>query len=166
MIGIELAARHPSLPAAIVAVDPGAISPTPQTQSAYEGLAAQLAGPDGAAVRRAFVQGLFLPTDDAERRRRIVETMCAVPPEVAVSVIRGVVGWNGTGALLMCVVPLLVVLARTGGSNDPSRLLALKPNVHIGVTVGAGHFHQLDVPEQVTPMIERFLRVALKAPPI
>jgi hypothetical protein len=30
-----------------------------------------------------------------------------------------------------------------------------------GQTVGAGHFHQLEVPEQITPMIERFLTVAL-----
>jgi hypothetical protein len=37
-------------------------------------------------------------------------------------------------------------------------LLALKPDLHVGVTVGAGHFHQLDADEQVTPMIERFVR--------
>ena len=29
------------------------------------------------------------------------------------------------------------------------------------MTVGAGHFHQLEVPEQVNAMIERFLAVAL-----
>jgi hypothetical protein len=34
------------------------------------------------------------------------------------------------------------------------------------VTVGAGHFHQLEVPEQVTPMIERFVRVAVGAEPV
>jgi pimeloyl-ACP methyl ester carboxylesterase len=29
------------------------------------------------------------------------------------------------------------------------------------MTVGAGHFHQLEVPEQVNAMIERFLAVAI-----
>jgi pimeloyl-ACP methyl ester carboxylesterase len=29
------------------------------------------------------------------------------------------------------------------------------------MTVGSGHFHQLEVPEQVNAFIERFLRVAL-----
>lgn len=165
MIAIELAARHPSLPRAVVAVDPGAIDPTPQDRSLYEGLAAQLEGPDGEAVRLAFVQGSFSATDDADRRRRIVDTMRAVPLSVAAAVIRGVVAWNGVGALLLCAVPVLVVLSETGGSNDPARLLALKPDAHVGVTVGAGHFHQLEVPEQVTPMIGRFLRVVVKEPP-
>jgi hypothetical protein len=29
------------------------------------------------------------------------------------------------------------------------------------VTVGAGHFHQLEVPDQVNTMIERFLTIAI-----
>jgi pimeloyl-ACP methyl ester carboxylesterase len=65
--------------------------------------------------------------------------------------------------LLLCQAPLLVLRARTGGSNDPARLLDLKPDVHIGVTVGAGHFNQLEVPEQVNSMIERFMQGAVKA---
>jgi hypothetical protein len=44
-------------------------------------------------------------------------------------------------------------------------LLALKPTLQIGVTVGAGHFHQLEVPEPVTPMIARFLEVSVKTSP-
>lgn len=161
MIAVELGARHPSLLAGVVAVDPGAISPTPEALCAYEGLVAQLEGPDGEAVRLAFIQGSFLATDDPDRRRRIVETMCAVPQRIAAAVIRGVVAWNGVGALQLCNAPVLVLLSKTGGSNDPARLRAIKPDVKIGVTFGAGHFHQLEIPEQVTPMIERFLRVAI-----
>jgi len=48
-----------------------------------------------------------------------------------------------------------------GGSNAPERLLALKPDIHIGMTIGTGHFHQLEVPEQVTPMIEKFIQLAI-----
>jgi hypothetical protein len=32
----------------------------------------------------------------------------------------------------------------------------------IGQTVGAGHFNQLEVPEQVNAMIERFLQISLE----
>lgn len=130
------------------------------------GLAAQLEGPDGEAVRWAFVQGLFLATDDADRKRRILEIMCSVPLSVAAKVIRGVVTWNGVGALSLCHAPLLVLLTQPWGSNDPARLLALRPDLQIGVTVGTGHFHQLEAPEQVTPMIDRFVQVAIAAPPV
>ncbi|HET8569914.1 MAG TPA: alpha/beta hydrolase [Candidatus Limnocylindria bacterium] len=157
MIAIEMAARQPSLVGAVVAVDPGPIDPLPQTLRVFEALIDQLEGPDPDAARLAYVESMFLDTDDPQRRRHIVATMCSAPRSVAIAVLRGVVSWNGVGALLTAKAPLLVVRPKTGGSNDPARLLALRPDIRIGVTVGAGHFNQLEVPEQVTPMIERFL---------
>ncbi len=162
MIAIELAARYPSLPAAIVAVDPGPIDPLPASRQLFEGFVAQLEGPDEDAVRRAYIEDMFLAPDDPDRKRWIIETMCSVSPRVAVAVLRGVLAWNGVGALLLCYVPLLVLRSGTGGSNAPDRLLALKPDIRILVTVGAGHFHQLEVPEQVTPMIEKFIQLAMR----
>ena len=161
MIAIELAARHPALPRAVIGVDPGSINPLPEVQTFFEGFAADLEGSDGEAVRRAYVEKVVGTTDDAGRDRRIVETMCSVPLSVAAALIRGVVDWNGVAALKLCSVPALVLRAEPTGSNVPERLFPLKPDLHFGVTVGAGHFHQLEVPEQVTPMIERFLQVAL-----
>lgn len=163
MIGIELAARYPGLATAVVADDPGAIDPLPEARRVYEGLITQLEGPEGEMVRRAYVERMFRAGDDADRRLRIVETMCSVPKRVAVSVLRGVVAWNGVGALLLCNVPLFVLQSDSGGSNAPDRLLALKPDIHIGITVGAGHFHQLEVPEQVTPMMEKFVQIVTGA---
>ena len=86
--------------------------------------------------------------------------MCSVPLRVATAVIKGVVAWNGVAALPLCTVPVLLLDSAPGGSNEPARLLPLNPGLHFGMTVGAGHFHQLEVPEQVTAMIERFLQVA------
>jgi hypothetical protein len=40
---------------------------------------------------------------------------------------------------------------------------ALKPDLHVGVTVGAGRVHQHEVPAQVNAMIERFVQVAVAA---
>jgi pimeloyl-ACP methyl ester carboxylesterase len=160
MIAFELAARHPALPRAIVAVDPGPIAPEPEVAQVYADFAAALLGPGSDAARREWIEESFLPTDDPERRRWIVETMCAVPAETAAAVIRGVVEWDGRAALERCAIPALVIRDEPGGSTDPSRLAALKPELRFGMTVGAGHFVQLEVPEQVTPMIERFVRVA------
>lgn len=159
MIGIEVAARHPSVPAAVVALDPGPIDPTPQSRAIFEAFVENLKGADGEAVRQSWLERLFLPGDDGGRKHRIVETMSSVPLRVAVKMMRSVIAWNGVGALLLCKVPLMILLSQPRGSNAPDRLLALKPDVHIGITVGTGHFHQLEAPEQVTPMIERFLRM-------
>ena len=56
MIGIELATRYPSLPGAVVAVDPGPIDPLPEALRSFEALVAQLEGgartrPDGRTSR-------------------------------------------------------------------------------------------------------------------
>jgi len=161
MIAIELGARHPSLPCALVADDPGPVHPTDLASSLYAGFADQLAGPTGEDVRRAWVVEGVGPTADDELRKRIVDTMCSVALPVARAVIEGVARWNGVAALTMCNAPLLVLRSVPGGSNDPARLQALKPDAHFGMTVGAGHFHQLEVPEQVNTMIERFLAITI-----
>jgi len=161
MIGIESAARHPTLPRAIVGVDPGPINPTPESQQTFEGFVAEMEGPSGEDVRRAWVEATAGPTVSDDLRRRVVDTMCSVPLSVAIAVIRGVVEWNGVAALGMCDVPVAVLQSATGGDNDPSRLVPLKADLYFGLTVGAGHFHQLEVPDQVTAMIDRFLQLVV-----
>jgi pimeloyl-ACP methyl ester carboxylesterase len=79
----------------------------------------------------------------------------------AAAVIRGVVAWNGVGALGLCAVPTLLLRSAFGVDADAIRLLAIKPDLQVGVTVGAGHFHHLEVPDQVNAMIERFLAIGL-----
>jgi pimeloyl-ACP methyl ester carboxylesterase len=157
MIAIELAARHPSVPRALVAVDPGPLHATDLAREVFRGFAARMAGPAGEDVRRAWVQGGVGATADEDLRRKIVETMCAVPLPVARAVIEGAAEWDGAAALMLCELPLLVIRSAPGGSNDPLRLRELKDDTQFAMTVGGGHFHQLEVPEQVNAMIERFL---------
>lgn len=160
MIAVEIAARHPSLPGAIVAVDPGPLAIRSESRAVFEALVAALEGPDARAALRTYVDRMFRAIDDRDRRRWITDTMSSAPLDIAAAIIRGVIEWNGPGALQLCNVPLLVLMngPSVGGSNEPGRLLELKSNIQFGVTVGAGHFHQLEVPEQVNAMIERFLK--------
>ena len=45
--------------------------------------------------------------------------------------------------------------------SDMSRFHEIFPDILYGKTVGSGHFCQLEVPEQVGAMIDRFLTIAL-----
>lgn len=102
VIAFEVAARHPGLPGAVVAVD----SP--------------ICPPD--AVREAIqpvIDGVKVPA----------LLLNAEGP-----------GWPLAGV---------------------QRIKELCPQVMVGQTVGAGHFHQLLVPDQVNPMIDRFLTISV-----
>jgi pimeloyl-ACP methyl ester carboxylesterase len=70
----------------------------------------------------------------------------------------GLVTFDGEVALRACSAPVLVIEAATP-NNRRSELLELLPSITVGQTVGAGHFNQLVVPDQVNSMIERFLAV-------
>ena len=159
MIAVELAARYPSVPRALVLVDPGPINPLPETVRFFEAAADQLEGPGGEEVRRLWVEDMG--ARDEELARWIAGLMCKVPLAIAAAVIREVNAWNGVGALALCSVPTLLLRPALGAGKDPNRLRVIKPDLEVGVTFGAGHFQQLEVPEQVNAMIERFLEVAL-----
>jgi pimeloyl-ACP methyl ester carboxylesterase len=155
MVALDLARQAPDLVGAVVLVDP-----PPLSRQVWKGFAAELVpsfqGPEGANGRRRFVEQMFLPTDEADRRAQITETMCAVPNDIAIPLVEAMAAFDSGRALQQCGIPILVIGSAVP-TNDPSYLLGTNPTITIGQTVGAGHFHQLEVPEQVNPMIERFL---------
>jgi len=163
MIALALTQEAPDLVRAVVMVDP-----PPLRNEVWKRLAARLVpslqGPDGPAGRRHFIDQMFLPTDDPSRRARIVETMCAVPNDVAIPMVDAMATFDSVPAVRACAVPILVIGSAVP-ANSSSFLLEANPAVTIGQTVGAGHFHQLEVPEQVNPMIERFLSVMARSAP-
>ena len=87
VIGTQLVATHPEVAEALVLVDPATIGPPNELVSAF---ADSLAGPDGAQVRRSFVEArLFSPTDDAEIKERVLAEMLRVDDRVAAACMRG-----------------------------------------------------------------------------
>ena len=157
MVALALAAHSPELVGGVAMIDP-----PPLSKEVWKGFAAQLIpsfqGPDGPAGRRSFVEQMFLATDDPTRRSQIIETMTAVPNDIAIPMVQAMAAFDAMVLLRVLDVPVLCVSSAVP-TNDARSLLEASPTMMLGQTVGAGHFHQLEVPEQVNPMIERFLAV-------
>jgi pimeloyl-ACP methyl ester carboxylesterase len=100
---------------------------------------------------------MFLPTDVA-RRRAIIAQFPATAPGIAAAVLRAMGEFDGAAVLCSATVPVLSI-GSAHPANSSADLRRACPAVTIGQTVGAGHFLQLEVPDQVNAMIERFLTI-------
>jgi pimeloyl-ACP methyl ester carboxylesterase len=137
-------------------VDPAPITNEKAKRFFRESVAA-VAADDNGSWRTTFVEGMFLPTD-AARRAAIIEQMTRTPPAISAEVMRVMGEFDGVGALAQATVPVLSIGSAVP-SNASADLRRLCPAITVGQTVGSGHFNQLEVPDQVNAMIERFLAV-------
>jgi pimeloyl-ACP methyl ester carboxylesterase len=157
MVALAMARDFPELVGAVAMIDPP--PPSKEVWKDFSGqLISSFEGSDGPAGRRQFVEQMFLPTDDPTRRAQIIETMTAVPNDIAIPLVRAIAAFDGLAALRECAVPVLTISSAVP-TNDAASLLEASPTMTLGQTVGAGHFLMLEVPEQVNPMVERFLTV-------
>lgn len=164
VVTLALALSYPDLPSAIVMVDAPVVRPA-DARAALPRLLEQQRGADYREAIRAYVSNvLFIPTDDQERKERIVQQMSSAPQHVVVSAFEGVRDYDPTEAGGALAVPGLYVAANEPQPrSDMSRFHEMFPQVLDGKTVGSGHFCQLEVPEQVNAMIDRFLAITFPA---
>jgi pimeloyl-ACP methyl ester carboxylesterase len=155
LIGLACAAR-PDAIRALVMIDPAPITNEAAKAFFRESFDA-INADDDRSWRTAFVSGMFLPTDMA-RRAAIIQDMPAVSPGIAAALIRAMGEFDGASALGKVAVPVLSIGSAVP-TNEPADLRSACPAITIGQTVGAGHFNQLEVPEQVNAMIEQFMAI-------
>jgi pimeloyl-ACP methyl ester carboxylesterase len=160
VIAFEMAARHPDLVGAVVAIDSPLVPPealASQIPAFVEGLKS----PAYQDASRNFVSNmLFLPTDDPERKAQIVEHMSSAPQYVMYSAMESIFACDTAGSTAGCRAPALLINA-AAPLADLDRLRDACPHIMVGQTVGAGHFNHLEVPDQVNAMIDRFMKVSL-----
>ena len=155
VIVLQLAAAHPGSVAAIVMVDPPLVF-SPDRRAVMEAMvAATEAGDD--EPRSQWIKNMFLPTSDRRLMEEVLAVMLSAPPDVAASAVRGVLEFDSQAAAALCTAPALH-LAASPPRMPPASIRERLPNIVDGCTVGAGHFNQLEVPDQVNAMIEAFLR--------
>jgi len=91
-----------------------------------------------------------------------VQQMSSAPQHVVVSAFEGMRDYDPTKAGGRLAVPALYVAANEPQPrSDMGLFQEMFPQVVDGKTVGSGHFCQLEVPEQVNVMIDRFLASTL-----
>ena len=158
LVALRLAHLRPDVVGAIVALDSAWLVPEAVSVSGAAVLE-KLRGPNCREVFRQIVEnGFFLPTDDPERKAWITNDMCSASPDLIAA------QWEHAGQntdtetpLASLAVPALYIAAAFP-FGDVERIRQA-PGVTVGQTIGTGHFMQLEAPDQVNAMIERYLRI-------
>jgi len=149
MVALALSRQAPELVSAVIMVDP-----PPLSKEVWKDFAGSLLpgfeGPDPGTARRNFVEQMFLPTDDADRRAGIVKAMCAVPDGVAIAMTKAMAAfdaaaldavrqWQFTPTLLNGVpVPVIA----SGGAAGPDDFVRAIRDGGADAVLAASIFHR------------------------
>ncbi len=155
-IALATAARHPELPRAIALCDPAIFFPGFMA-SAIQPFLTALASPGFKEAATQFAdQRLFIAADDPVMRARIVAEMSQTQQQVMSTAFESIMSFDSESAAKACKVPTLLIDAEPPVC-ERARFKAACPQLQFASTAGAGHFHQLLVPDQVNAMIAKFL---------
>ena len=160
-VSLIFARAHPDRVRALVMLDSGLRSK--ETIGAdldpfYDALRAATPEQYRVIVEDFAMTRLFDPVDDQVIARQISAQMAQVPAHVFLSMAETVTSFDSADTARVCTVPSLIIQSRQS-FVDPAALATLPSNWHDGRVVGAGHFIQLLAPDQVIPMIRRFLEI-------
>jgi len=160
-VSLAFAAAHPDKVRALVMLDSGLRSKATvgaDLNPFYDALRAATPVEYRAIVEEFARTRLFDPVDDASLAQRIAAQMALVPAHVFLSMASTVTSFDSAETARACTVPSLIIQS-CQPFVDPAALATLGPNWHNGRVVGAGHFIQLLVPDQVNAMTRRFLEM-------
>ena len=160
VIALVLAARHRDVASAIVAMD-SPILPSPELVDAVPMLMEGMRTPAYRDVIRQFYSAFAGFDDDPEQRERLLERLTGGAQHVMASALENVFAADTAAAAAACEVPVLYISSGPWHS-DIAQFRRLCPQLVTAQTVGSGHFHQLEVPEQIDAMIERFVALHVR----
>ena len=163
LIALLLAASRPDLVRAAVFVDAPLLLP-PDALAARRPILETFWGDDYVDAVIAYADDrFFIDADDPERRARILEGFAAMPQHVLASAWQSILETDSIAparAFAQHGIPGLYIGAARP-LTDMQRLREICPSIVTAQTAAAGHFCQLEVPDQVNAMLERFIRVVL-----
>lgn len=161
MVAVELAAKHPMLPRAIILISSGVLFPKTALEDEEKVLRAIKTVTYRAEIQ-ALIDQICLPSDHF--KSHVEKTFFAIPQEQWVAHFEAMFAWDKVARerVSACKLPILYIEDSGGGYSDLPLFSSLCPQLVIGKIVGSGHFPTLEVPEQVNSMIEHFIEVYLK----
>jgi pimeloyl-ACP methyl ester carboxylesterase len=132
----------------------------PAQDSTVRKLAEMLRGPAAADAVEMLVNAQVGPLDPVGLKEEYRGTALSTTPHVLAAVQEAFLDWDGEAAVAGVRVPALFTFSRAPVRYaDLDRIKELCPQAVIGHTVGAGHFENRSVPDQLNSMIKRFLEV-------
>lgn len=150
---LHLAFHHPGMVGGIVLLDSGI---RPAKERAAE-LKAVYDDPDPEALRKFLAERMLNPFDPPELKDQNARRVH--PPEhVVESMQQTVISYEAADDAAAIKLPALFILA-TRPFTDQATLKRLGTNWLIGQVVASGHSVHVIVPDQVYPMIDRFMAV-------
>ncbi len=161
LVALAMASMPSGAPSAIALLD-SPLMPPDAIRSLMTQMAEAFRGPAYKEAAQTLVaNSMFIAESDPALKARIVAAMAGAPQHVLTSCWDAIGTFDGEAAAAACGVPALFIGA--GGIGDTARFKALCPQLVVEETAGAGHFHQLEVPEQINAMLDRFLAASAVA---
>ncbi len=148
--------RPPWQPAGAVLLDPAPVA-RQKSKAAWADRVGPVSRDHTGDLRRELARSLVLPTDQADYGP-VTELMAITHPQVAAGGAQAMATYDGAHALEQLAAPALIIQAASA-ERGLDQLVPDRRWLTMGRTVGAGHFHQLEVPEQLLAMITRWLQI-------
>ena len=165
--GVAFSHAYPDLVRAFILVDsavmPGADldNPTTGTERFYAEMVEKLTAPDGETYFRELYTSFFGPQADPAIVETAVGEACRTPVDVRVKEIRLMASDSATPAAAMSQPTLVMVGPWMADAfpqaADLKHLKSCFKQVEFAQAIGAGHFLQLEVPDQVNAFITSFV---------
>lgn len=152
-VAVAFAGLHPERLAGLLLLDPsadGRAVPRDQAEGMLRALRSEAYGP----TIEAFWAPMLAPSSP-EVRERVLRDLRATSQEVVTGVLEGLLDFDPVAALSRFAGPQLSVI--TPFNDAPEALHRLCPRLPCERVEGTGHWLQLDAPETVGAIVERFL---------
>lgn len=159
---LEAAARDPALASAIAMLEALVVSPPPLV-AGFRPVLDALRGPGFTSALTELGLRLLGPYVEPRERSAIVDRMTANVPHVMISSLESALAYDGTSAAARCKLPALYVSSGPW-YTDVARFRELCPTLVTAQLVGCGHYFPIEVPDQLHPIVARFIDTQVVGP--